>query len=316
MYTLQEQATALTELQTSIAAKIIAMAEAQRLPVGSPIRESVLARQMSVSRTPVRAALDYLVSLGAVEHVPRRGYVLSATPGSLPRLEAPPAKTASQRIYEQIIEEHFRGDLPEKVSEAELLRRFDTDRSTLLEALARLSVEGIVRHSPGYGWQFEALLRTREADQESYRFRLIVEPAGLLEPTFRAEPEALRTLRDEQNSMIDRLRSRRPPTVSEVFDANAHFHETLADSSGNRFIKLAVEQQSRLRRLLEYRNYLDPDRVALSCREHVEILEALLSADREGAAKLMHRHVASALQIAPAFGGQRTTDPAEGKVDR
>mgnify|MGYP005844334537 CR=1 FL=1 len=301
MKTVEPSDAAPTKLQRTLAARIVAHARAERLRSGDRVRESRLAKTFSVSRTPVRAALDHLAELGFVEHVAQRGYLLKSDASALPDLHEADDRPAATDIYKALIEGYFRGDLPERVSEAALARRLKADRAPLQEALARLSVEGIIRPNPGYGWQFEPLLRTREADEESYRFRLMVEPAAIREPTFRADPDALSKERDAQMALIHRVRSGRVPGIDEVFDINARFHELLADFSGNRFVRQTIEQQSRLRRLLEYRNFDDPERAVRSGSEHVEIIDALLAGRRAAAANLMHRHIASALDHAPAF---------------
>lgn len=46
------------------------------LPAGSPLSEELLARELNMSRTPVRHALQDLVTLGLLERVPGRGAVV------------------------------------------------------------------------------------------------------------------------------------------------------------------------------------------------------------------------------------------------
>jgi DNA-binding GntR family transcriptional regulator len=63
----------------------------------------------------------------------------------------------------------------------------------------------------------------------------------------------------------------------DFFEANAQFHEMLASASGNRFILDAVRQQNRLRRMSDLSDYplVNIDLLHKSCREHLQILEAV-----------------------------------------
>ncbi|HEM46500.1 MAG TPA: FCD domain-containing protein, partial [Alphaproteobacteria bacterium] len=60
--------------------------------------------------------------------------------------------------------------------------------------------------------------------------------------------------------------------------------------------------QTRLRRFMEYQFGEDRRRMELSCREHLAIIEALESGNREAAARLMREHIAIARDLRPAFG--------------
>ncbi len=69
----------------------------------------------------------------------------------------------------------------------------------------------------------------------------------------------------------------------------------IADFSGNIFFTQAVQQQNRLRKLLEFGTYVDRRRVREWCREHLSIIEAIAAGDREGAATQLREHLQHAL---------------------
>ncbi|MCR9196642.1 MAG: GntR family transcriptional regulator [Hyphomonas sp.] len=284
-----------TDLQRDIAEKIFSHAREKGLGKGDPIRESLLAKVLSVSRTPVRTALDVMCEMGLVEHIPRRGYVLAVPADDLPTVEPKPTSRQDDDIYNRLIDLYFEGQLPSEVSEAEMIRRVNVERAPLQRALARLSIEGIIRQRPGYGWRFEPLLRSREADEESYRFRLLIEPSAILLPTFKADVDLLREIRDAQIAML----KRRPSALksSEVYEANSTFHGALAAFSQNRFVINALEQQNRMRRLVEYRHYLNVERVRAATQDHIDIIDAILDGRLDSAADLMTSHISSALEI-------------------
>lgn len=282
-----------TDLQRDIAARILQHARDEGLDKGDPIRESRLAKKLSVSRTPVRTALNYLCDMAVVEHVPRRGYVLAIPARELPEIERAKASEDDDNIYDRLVDLYFKGQLPTETSEAELMRRLDVERSALQRVLVRLKIEGIIRQRPGYGWHFEPLLRTKEADEESYRFRLLIEPAGLLQPTFKADVDRLGEIRAQQQVLLTQSAS--TLKSSKVFDANQQFHGALAEFSGNRFIEAAVAQQARMRRLVEYRHYLNVERVRSATQDHILMIDYILDARLDAAAALMTQHIASAL---------------------
>jgi len=205
--------------------------------------------------------------------------------------------TEDEALYESLIRDRVEGTLKEVESEADLLRRYTASRSVLNRVLTRLSREGIVARNQGYGWRFLPTLNTERAHDESYRFRLLIEPAGLLEPTYEVNPARLRRAREAHEELLAGSGRRQ---TTDMFEMNADFHEMLAEFSGNRFIVQAVRQQNNLRRLLEYRGFRDVERIRASCEEHLEIIEALEDDDRIWASRLLERHlsVASTLKLA------------------
>jgi DNA-binding GntR family transcriptional regulator len=49
----------------------------------------------------------------------------------------------------------------------------------------RAAREGWAEPKPGYGWRLRPVAKTSEAFEQIYRFRAIIEPAAIMEPTFR-----------------------------------------------------------------------------------------------------------------------------------
>jgi len=72
---------------------------------------------------------------------------------------------------------------------------------------------------------------------------------------------------------------------------NANFHQMLVDFSGNPFFIDILRQQNRMRRFTESGASLYPERMLMSCQEHLDIMEALVQGDRDWAARLMERHL-------------------------
>lgn len=295
-----------TALEREIADRILAFAHEAKLPVGAHLTEAALSTEFGVSRTPVRGALNLLEQRGCVERIAHRGYFLAV---DISTMKVPDIKEERQsdRIYDGMIADYIGGQLKGRVSEASLLRRYHADRPALLEALARLQTEGIIQANPGYGWQFEDLLRTIGANEESQRFRLILEPAGLREPSFRIDRKRLLACRKEQTRILQSLSGKTRP--SDIFAASVRFHELLAELSGNRFILMAIQQQSRTRRLVDYRSYDDLEQVRGFYREHVAMIDLVLDGKLAEAAALMEKHILDVVNFRPVvLSGASPTD--------
>jgi DNA-binding GntR family transcriptional regulator len=169
------------------------------------------------------------------------------------------------------------------------MRRYDVSRNALRKALSRAQQEGWVEKSVGHGWTFQPMIDSQEAYEESYLFRTALEPTGLLGAKFRSDAGELSALRRQQQFIVDG--GFKSMTAIELFEANRHFHETLARWSGNRFILQAVRRTDQLRRLVEYRqaNQRGPRREHAT--EHLGILDAIEQGDALLAAALMRTHL-------------------------
>lgn len=286
-----------TDLHLRLASQIIAMAFEEDWPEGHRLKESELALRLGISRSPVRKALTYLEDKGIAARELNRGFYLTRPGADLDDTNREIPVTEDEAVYGAIIADRVRGLLEDVESEADLLRRYGASRSLLVRVLTRLSREGIVERNQGYGWRFLPTLNTERAHDESYRFRLLIEPAGILQPTFVVNTAKLRRLRLAHE---DLLHGTVRQQATDMFEMNAEFHEMLAEFSGNRFILQAVRQQNMLRRLLEYRGFRDVGRIRASCEEHLAIIEALEQGDRTWASRLLERHltVASTLKLA------------------
>lgn len=287
-----------TPLHRALADRIIQLVHEEGLVVGARLNENRLAEQLGVSRTPVRAALAHLAQQGYVERKPRLGVELLAIP-PLPRASSPSDAQDDDELLLRVARDRAQGRLPDYVSEMELMQTYGLGRPALRQVLERLADLGMVERKLGYGWRFHSDPWDAAARHESYRFRMVIEPAAIREPGFRLVPEWVADMRARHESF---LRAPWGPSSSVAFfEMNAAFHEGVAGASGNRFFLAAVQRQNKLRRLSNYDWKHGPERVAVNCREHLEMLTRMEAGDQELAALLMLRHldVASRLRSAP-----------------
>lgn len=280
--------TAPTALHLALAGRISQLIHEEGLASGTRLNENRLAEQLGVSRTPVRAALAHLAAQGFVQRKPNRGVELLAVP-PLPAQPAPDSQDEDDALLLRIARDRHHGHLPDYLSEKELMDRYALGRPALRQALERLAELGVMERKLGYGWRFATDVLDRPARQESYRFRMIIEPAAIREPGFALPPGWAAQMRQRHEAFF---RGPWDESLSiDFFEMNAAFHEGLAAASGNRYLLGAVQRQTRLRRLSNYDWRHGRERVEVNCREHLEMLDRLEAGDTELAALLMQRHL-------------------------
>jgi DNA-binding GntR family transcriptional regulator len=279
-----------SSLQIEIANRVIAMIRSGALGPGKHVTEQGMAQQFGVSRSPVRGALKLLEERGYVQSRANAGVFIAEQAPALPLDALVGSVMTADELYRAIISDRARHVLDDVLSEVALLERYDAPKGVLLRTLSRMAHEGLIERAKGHGWRFFPGLDSKEAKDESYRFRMIVECQGLREPTFRADPEKLAFLRREHEVFLAMKPAAQTPAA--FFELNATFHETIASLSGNRFVFQAVRQQNQLRRFEEYQHIIGrPAALFESCHEHLAIIDALQAGETEWAAAQLHHHL-------------------------
>jgi DNA-binding GntR family transcriptional regulator len=284
----RRSARAATPSRYLLANQILEEIRSTRLGSGCRLVESSMAERLGVSRTLARVALKLLAERGVVGSRRNQGFFLLRGWDKLDGEMVEVPHTRDDAIYRDILRERLRGGLPERVTQVWLMERFRVDRGVLLRVLARMADEGIVARNRGRGWRFLPAIDTDIALASSYDFRRTLEPAGILLPGFRADRAVLDRCRLAHLALIRRLDS---ATDAQLYEIDRGFHEMLATLTGNAFWQQAIQQQNRLRRMLEYDSYADRGRVRAWLREHVAIIRALLADRRAEAAELLRRHL-------------------------
>ena len=193
---------------------------------GTRLGEVALAERLQVSRTPVRAALEAsgparAGPAGRATGLFRRQREAAgaqgreASDGDGCRAAVPCDRPGSSL-----------GKFPWMCLERDLMQRYDATRPIVQRVLARLSEVAAVQRKPGHGWRFLPTISDPQARGESYRYRMLIEPAGLLEPGFRCEPAWIDDMRRQHEQMLAMPWS---DTASiALYEMNAVFHEGLA----------------------------------------------------------------------------------------
>ena len=283
-----------SDLQAEIVRQILDLLRVERPAPGTRLPEQRLARQIGVSRTPVRNAMRYLEEQGYFTSERGRGFIVSRLPGSAPEAAEALPESRIVTLYDDLLRDRATGSIDAEVTETELAGRYGVSRSVLSRALARLASQGLIARQRGHGWRFVEALESEQAYEESYEFRVAIECAALSSLRFRPDPGRLAEMRRRHEEILAAPQLIGP---RDWFETNAAFHEMIAEFSGNRFFQQAVRYQNDLRRLREHAEFshLTRARIEQSCQEHLDVLEAIEQQDRSWAAALMRRHLLQAL---------------------
>ena len=247
-----------SELSEALAARIVDHISAEKLAAGTHIAAQDLADRFSVSRSPINQALRLLHEKGILAHERNRGYLVGEA-GEVSGVDLGlPTEGELNRVYLQIADDRSHGRLPNQVSESLIRKRYDLTRAQTAAVLGRIAQEGWVERRPGYGWEFSEMLTTPEALLQTYRARMALEPAALLEPGYRLEPAVIERLRATEVELLDGALETISPDA--LHERGVRFHESIVGASRNPFFLDALRRINRVRRLLSYRSMATRDR--------------------------------------------------------
>ncbi|SCW50759.1 DNA-binding transcriptional regulator, GntR family [Rhizobium mongolense subsp. loessense] len=286
---------AVRALAQNIANEISLLITAGELEPGQPVRTQALADRFGVSRSPVREALVTLAEQGVLEQIENRGFFVKDGASELVvepvSDEAKPFEIANE--YQQLAEDWLKDRIPGEVTEMMLRERYDLTKAQLGDILMRAVREGWAERKQGYGWRFLPVAKTPEAFEQIYRFRMLIEPAAMLEPEFKLDRTIIEEQRRIQQRMLDTDIEKLP--AERLLHNGALFHEELIKMSNNPFFHMSLVRVNRMRRLLEYRSRVDRSRTVRQCEEHLVILDLLERGEIVEASYAMRRHLGGAL---------------------
>ena len=197
--------------------------------------------------------------------------------------------THEDPLYFVVAEDRLRGVLGNRCTEAELARRYEVSRTRIVRLLSQMAQEGLIVRLPGNGWEFLPLLSSPEAYDQGYRYRMLIEPAALLEPGYTLSGAVVTQMRTKQQAMLEG--GTHAWSRSETFGANADFHEVIVSGASNPFLLEGLRRVNRSRRLLEYRTHQFRDRLVGECRDHLHLLDMIEAGEIPEAAKFLHDHL-------------------------
>jgi DNA-binding GntR family transcriptional regulator len=264
-----------------------------KIAAGTHLTTQAVADLLRVSRFPVAEAFRELSENGYLLHRKNRGYFVPLTGTPL----GPAGNVAGflDEIYFKIAEDRLSGAIPEKVSRGYLRSRYGVSQSELNQLLNRIGKEGWIEERPGYGLNFSEILTTPEALVKTYRVRMALEPASLLEPGYELDRAAALECRATEELILNG--GHETMSADDLYDRGVRFHELIVGGSNNKFFLVALHQINSLRRLLAYRSMTtNRERYREQALEHLRILDEIEAGRNEAAAVLLRKHLETVIR--------------------
>lgn len=277
----------------TVPAQIIEYICDQQLSAGAHLSAQVIGDHLSLSRTPVTKALAMLEKKGIVVRQPNKGYFVNQT------IKQPVEAFLSRhnlqqqdlldKVYFQIAEDRLAGVLDDEFSEQQIKKRYALTAAQLQNVLSRIAEEGWANKKPGYGWVFSTMLTTPDSLIQTYRLRLALEPAALLEPGYQLNPDVLNRCREVELAILEN--GTEHFSIEQLHQRGVQFHQALIEASGNPFFIDTLNRIHRIRRLLSYRSMQDRQRYHDHAIQHLHILDLLEQNKQLEASQALREHL-------------------------
>lgn len=216
-------------------------------------------------------------------------------------LGAPKTKRAARQVDEPLVtrahaelrEQLLQGQFPlwERLAEARLATRLGVSRTPVREALRRLEREELIILDDGGSY------RPRAPDLDHlgdlYAVRLHLEEMSVrLACDAGVDHDGVRALLEEWTSLEE-------PSAGDAdfVYRDESFHVGLAKAGRNRALAETLRSINDRIRLVRVQDFLDPDRIAVTIRQHVEILRAVDRRDADVGNELMWRHITESASL-------------------
>lgn len=272
-----------------LAQRILEMARREGLRPGARLPEQQVASQYNVSRTPVRAALNVLAEKGFVSHQPGIGYLLDIDLATASDLAEILPQSRETTLAAAILRDRRARRLSKTVTVGELMRRYVAERSTVLKSLNELAGDDLVSRAPGQSWIFQAMPDEPASLAESYDFRLVLEPAAVLNPGFSLDGAKAQTIYMATENLLALTDAKFD--VAEFRRLDFEFHRLIASGCRNRYIGEALGAHLKLRRHSDADTGINLYRLRQALRDHLQILDNLERGQSEVAADLLRVHL-------------------------
>ena len=280
---------------TEAATAITALVADGTLKPGDHLVAQRLADRLGVSRFPIGQAMRVLVERGLLRADPGRGFTVAVDgPGRAESSRPESSGHDLASVYFRVAEDRLSGALPEHIYEKAMRDRYGLTRGQVAQLLSRMAAEGWAERRPGYGWRFSAVLTTPVALEQSYRLRLAIEPASLLEPGYCLERDVLLRCREVEMRLLGG--EIETASADALYERGVRFHEAIVGASGNPFFIDTLKRVNRIRRLLVYRSLADRSRYRQQAVEHLELLDLIERGAQADAANLLRTHLEGVME--------------------
>lgn len=181
-----------------------------------------------------------------------------------------------------------------RLGEERLAALVGVSRTPVREALSRLEVEGLVAKAPDGG--FLPVVPDVTGMRQLYEVRVGLELQALRRPSRigeRHDREMLEGLRADWMALTAEEPEAEPGFV--LLDES--FHLTLAEAAGNPMLVDVLRQINERIRIVRMQDFLVPDRVGRTIREHVALIDVVLDDDVVEAERQLVTHIDSSVAV-------------------
>lgn len=210
-------------------------------------------------------------------------------------------KSLQQRVYvhlkEAINEQIYKpGDI---LNERKISAELDVSRTPVREAFKALEAEDIVEYIPYRG----VMVKSLSSEDLKYIFQ-IRESLEVLVIKLAIDKINNETIRRLQQCVIEqeKLKEGNEKRIQEFIKLDMEFHNILADTSGNPFLKqLILDIRDKVARLGVTALYSGPQRFEETIEEHRNIVNTLKADDSKLALAAMEQHIQNTYENAMRY---------------
>ena len=196
------------------------------------------------------------------------------------------AERVFQRLIEAILNEEF--TYGQRIPEARLARQWKVSRTPLREAMRRAAESGFVVLRPNYVPLVRRL--TSEEIRDLYELRRVLEAHALKESWERITPAKIK-------SVVVMATAARPNNnhdwVRHCLDLDRALHGLWINQCGNSWLIKDLQHHYHFLHVFQRWIARNPDLLAESYHQHVEILKAVESGDKTKALAVLNEHISA-----------------------
>ena len=194
--------------------------------------------------------------------------------------------------YEYLVSKMQRGELVSgmSITEQGVADELGISRTPAREALRRLESDGLVVSEPRFGMKVKELGYTETL--ELYEAREALEMAAMEICAEKISDIEIAELEILQEQMVGSIKD-----PSRMASLNYAFHKALLNAVKNRYLTMSFEAIHKTIAILGPTTLMNTERAEESLIEHQDLIQCLKRRDREGARKIMGRHLSNAKRI-------------------
>ena len=257
----------------ALAKQILSVALERGMKAGDHLPEQSFSEACGVSRTPIRSAFKILENNNILYRRQEEGYFLSTAATSQTAKAIQALEEAEDSLAHRILTDRAERRIDEIQSVSALARRYGSTRNTVLLSLKILAQNGIVTQLPSRAWAFQPMIDSPKSIDESFDFRLQMEPQAILAPGFSLDIKRAGLLRSQIDEFLSAGEER--VTTGGFRRIDTAFHILIAQCSGNRFVRGSLLAHHRLRKASRRSTSMPNFRLRQAMVEHQEILDSL-----------------------------------------